>query len=296
MPVLQSLSQARDKWGNHAVGAIWDASIVKVILGGTSSARDLQDLSALIGERDERTDTISVVDYGSRSLQRSTRRVPVMPQETIWTLPLGTALVLRSQRSAPGHRPAPVDGSQGSGSTPKGPDRSGGRAAPTLTTSMSDPRRTVSNMERRYDIQDLAAAQVNAARFGKKHPDLAKFHTARFRALALAFGIHDSAELSEFGKDALESLAASSIRMLIGLHSPFSNFLEAPKNVTDLHAQFGAAINSGIRQTETAIEGLLAGVLAELHGIPAGRTVGDEELRRHGFDPSSPWPDELDYW
>ena len=55
MPVLQSLSQARDKWGDHAAGAIWDASIVKVVLGGTSSAKDLHDLSALIGERDEKT-------------------------------------------------------------------------------------------------------------------------------------------------------------------------------------------------------------------------------------------------
>ena len=99
MPVLQSLSQARDKWGDHAAGAIWDASIVKVVLGGTSAARDLQDLSALIGERDERTDTISVGDYGSRSLQRSMRRVPVMPPEAIRTLPFGTALVLL--RSAP---------------------------------------------------------------------------------------------------------------------------------------------------------------------------------------------------
>jgi type IV secretion system protein VirD4 len=97
--VLQSLSQARDKWGDHAAGAIWDASIVKVVLGGTSAARDLQDLSALIGERDERTDTISVGDYGSRSLQRSMRRVPVMPPEVIRTLPFGTALVLL--RSAP---------------------------------------------------------------------------------------------------------------------------------------------------------------------------------------------------
>lgn len=99
MPVLQSLSQARDKWGDHAAGAIWDASIVKVVLGGTSAARDLQDLSSLIGERDERTDTISVGDYGSRSLQRSMRRVPVMPPEAIRTLPFGTALVLL--RSAP---------------------------------------------------------------------------------------------------------------------------------------------------------------------------------------------------
>src|SRR3546814_8256885 len=99
MPVLQSLSQVRDKWGDHAAGAIWDASIVKVVLGGTSAARDLQDLSALIGERDERTDTISVGDHGSRSLQRSMRRVPVMPPEAIRTLPFGTALVLL--RSAP---------------------------------------------------------------------------------------------------------------------------------------------------------------------------------------------------
>ena len=48
---------------------------------------------------DELTDTISVGDYGSRSLQRSTRRVSVMPPERIRTLPFGTGLVLL--RSAP---------------------------------------------------------------------------------------------------------------------------------------------------------------------------------------------------
>jgi type IV secretion system protein VirD4 len=53
MPVLQSLAQAREKWSEHAAGAIWDASIVKIILGGASNSRDLQDLSTLIGERDE---------------------------------------------------------------------------------------------------------------------------------------------------------------------------------------------------------------------------------------------------
>src|SRR5215213_8666584 len=97
--LFERIRQAGDKWGDHAAGAIWDAAIVKIILGGTSAARDLQDLSALIGDRDERTDTVSIGDYGSRSLQRSTRRVPVMPPETIRTLPFGTALVLL--RSAP---------------------------------------------------------------------------------------------------------------------------------------------------------------------------------------------------
>lgn len=99
MPVLQSLSQARDRWGEHAASAIWDASIVKVILGGSSASKDLQELSTLIGERDELTDTISTGDYGSRSLQRSTRRVAIMPPERIRTLPFGTGLVLL--RSAP---------------------------------------------------------------------------------------------------------------------------------------------------------------------------------------------------
>ncbi|MDF1605899.1 type IV secretory system conjugative DNA transfer family protein [Nocardioides sp. YIM 152315] len=99
MPVLQSLSQARNRWGDHAASAIWDASIVKVILGGTSASKDLQELSTLIGDRDERTDTTTIGDYGSRSLQRSTRRVPIMPPERIRTLPFGTGLVLL--RTAP---------------------------------------------------------------------------------------------------------------------------------------------------------------------------------------------------
>ena len=94
MPVLQSLSQARAKWGDHNAGAIWDASIIKIVLGGASVARDLQDVSALIGDREENTDTVSSGDHGARSVQRSTRRVPVMPPETNRTLPFGTALLL----------------------------------------------------------------------------------------------------------------------------------------------------------------------------------------------------------
>ncbi len=53
LPVLQSMAQARVKWGNDAAGAIWGASMVKIILGGGSNSRDLQDLAALIGDRDD---------------------------------------------------------------------------------------------------------------------------------------------------------------------------------------------------------------------------------------------------
>ncbi|KKI20801.1 MULTISPECIES: type IV secretory system conjugative DNA transfer family protein [unclassified Leucobacter] len=99
MPVLQSLAQARERWSENAAHAIWDAAIVKIILGGASNSRDLGDLSTLIGERDEITDSTTVGDHGSRSAQRSIRRVPIMPPDTIRRLPFGTGLVLL--RSAP---------------------------------------------------------------------------------------------------------------------------------------------------------------------------------------------------
>ena len=99
LPVLQSMAQARVKWGNDAAGAIWDASIVKIILGGGSNSRDLQDLAALIGDRDEHTDSTSIDAYGGRSSQRSLRRVPIMAPDTIRTLPFGTGLTLL--RTAP---------------------------------------------------------------------------------------------------------------------------------------------------------------------------------------------------
>ncbi|WP_424446647.1 type IV secretory system conjugative DNA transfer family protein [Microbacterium sp. CH-015] len=94
LPVLQSLAQAREKWGENNANALWDASIVKIILGGASNSRDLQDLSSLIGERDEITDSVTIGEQGHRSAQRSIRRVPVMPPDVIRTLPFGTGVVM----------------------------------------------------------------------------------------------------------------------------------------------------------------------------------------------------------
>ncbi|TFC15205.1 type VI secretion protein [Cryobacterium algoritolerans] len=99
MPVLQSLAQARTKWSDNAAGTIWDSSIVKIVLGGGSNSRDLQDLSTLIGDRDETTDSTTIGDRGSRSSQRSIRRVAIMPPDTIRTLPFGTGLIML--RAAP---------------------------------------------------------------------------------------------------------------------------------------------------------------------------------------------------
>ncbi|VEW14171.1 conjugal transfer coupling protein TraG [Brevibacterium casei] len=94
LPVLQSLAQAREKWSENQASAIWDASIVKILLGGGSNSKDLQDMSTLIGERDEYTDSITLGDHGTRSNQRSVRRVAIFPPDRLRTLPFGTAVTL----------------------------------------------------------------------------------------------------------------------------------------------------------------------------------------------------------
>ncbi|TAM70774.1 MAG: type VI secretion protein [Microbacteriaceae bacterium] len=94
LPVLQSLAQAREKWGENSASAIWDASIVKIILGGASNSRDLRDLAALIGERDETTTSVTADASGGHSNQRSIRRVPVLPPDVLRTIPFGTAVIM----------------------------------------------------------------------------------------------------------------------------------------------------------------------------------------------------------
>jgi len=99
MPVLQSLAQARTQWGQDKAGIIWGASIVKIVLGGLAEAKDLTDLRIMFGERDEETENISMDHYGNKSYQRSMRKVPILPEDTIRTMPFGTGIVmLRSTR------------------------------------------------------------------------------------------------------------------------------------------------------------------------------------------------------
>lgn len=97
--VLQSLAQARAVWGEHAASAIWDAAIVKVILGGGSNARDLEDLSRLIGQRREKQTSTSHGADGRRTTSTTTTTVPILEPGQLRTLPFGTAVLL--MRAAP---------------------------------------------------------------------------------------------------------------------------------------------------------------------------------------------------
>lgn len=95
LTVLQSLAQARDRWGSEPAQAIWDSAIVKVVLGGGSNADDLADLSRLIGDHpvEERAESWSGFD-GRRSVSVSTRDRPILPSDHLRRLRFGYGLLL----------------------------------------------------------------------------------------------------------------------------------------------------------------------------------------------------------
>ena len=97
--VLQTMAQARETFGEHLANTIWDASVVKLLLGGAENPKDLQDIVALIGDRDDETVAVTRGPRGETTRQTSYRRIPILDTGTLRTLPFGQAVLLL--RSAP---------------------------------------------------------------------------------------------------------------------------------------------------------------------------------------------------
>ena len=118
--------------------SLWDAATLRLILGGSAQPRDLQDLAAVCGDRDEEIRNWSRGPDGKRTISTSTRRIPILPADVIRTLPFGTAVLLA--RTAP---PILLDMTPGRTgrtrprSAPASPAQAGGDV-----TSRDDFRRT----------------------------------------------------------------------------------------------------------------------------------------------------------
>lgn len=91
--VLQSLAQARQRWGAHQADALWDSSTVRVVLGGLGNADDLAAISRLAGEVDEEVITTSKGGSGPSSSTALRRRAVLAPEE-LRTLASDRAVVL----------------------------------------------------------------------------------------------------------------------------------------------------------------------------------------------------------
>jgi type IV secretory pathway TraG/TraD family ATPase VirD4 len=96
--VLQSLAQARDRWGRDAAQAIWDAAIVKIVLGGSANADDLSNISRLIGDRDTR-EWSETYAHNGRSVSSTVRQRRILDPAALRRIGRGHGLLLL--RAAP---------------------------------------------------------------------------------------------------------------------------------------------------------------------------------------------------
>jgi type IV secretory pathway TraG/TraD family ATPase VirD4 len=97
--VLQSLAQARHRWGREQAQGIWDSAIVKIVLGGSSNADDLNDIARLVGDRTEREFSQTAQSGGGRSISTSSRERAILDPSAIRAITPGHALLLlRSAR------------------------------------------------------------------------------------------------------------------------------------------------------------------------------------------------------
>jgi type IV secretion system protein VirD4 len=94
MAVLQSLDQARHRWGRDAAGSIWDSAIVKIVLPGVSNPDDLAGIARLVGERREREFSETSGSGGAKSVSSSMRDRAILTPATIRSLRSGHGLLL----------------------------------------------------------------------------------------------------------------------------------------------------------------------------------------------------------
>jgi type IV secretion system protein VirD4 len=92
--VLQSLAQARDRWGKDQADAIWETANVKIVLGGGAGAQDLRDLAQLIGEYEVQEISESSSEGGPKSRTETTRQRAIFDASRLRAIPLGYGVML----------------------------------------------------------------------------------------------------------------------------------------------------------------------------------------------------------
>ena len=86
MIVLQSLGQARTRWGADGTAALWDGCTVKIVLGGLADTRDLETVSRMCGDIDIEVPGRSYNAAGEQTRSFSHRRVTAFSAGQVRTL------------------------------------------------------------------------------------------------------------------------------------------------------------------------------------------------------------------
>jgi hypothetical protein len=163
-----------------------------------------------------------------------------------------------------------------------------------------------------YHRADLLGALLASRRYHDAVPELRDYHVPRYAAMAIAFGLlgdecpdpllpptaRDRFPLAEtaYTDRAMYGLFENAVEAYERLHSPFSGYLAAPQEIRAMYKEHGVNIEAAYDVTRTRIRALLDEVLGIVWRIDADRTVTDDDLRRCGFDPTTPVPDPHAFW
>ncbi|SNT65693.1 Type IV secretory pathway, VirD4 component, TraG/TraD family ATPase [Asanoa hainanensis] len=102
--ILQTYQQGTTVWGDRGMGTLWGAATVKLIGAGADDPRFAADVSALVGEHDVATLSMTRDGSGTMSRQISVRRQRILGPEDVRALKRGHAILLAS-----GARPAMLE-------------------------------------------------------------------------------------------------------------------------------------------------------------------------------------------
>lgn len=91
---LQSVAQARGGWGEQEAQAIFDAATIKVLLGGASNDRDLDQFEKLMGTHEQISIDRSWSDHGGVSKSQRRHEKAVLSIAEMRRLPQGYGLML----------------------------------------------------------------------------------------------------------------------------------------------------------------------------------------------------------
>jgi hypothetical protein len=141
----------------------------------------------------------------------------------------------------------------------------------------------------RYDLTAYLEARLSAARYESKHPDLASYHGARYRALRAVFGI----DLEQLPTP-LDWTFDAAVQCINGTSGAFDGSMESHPGLRQVFDRHYGHIARAVRSLRDAHLALMRDIVETAFG-PCDRVVTSEELSNVGFDDSDP-PDSVDYW
>jgi type IV secretion system protein VirD4 len=98
--VIQSRAQLRAGWGADGAEAVWEAATRKVILGGGSISKDLEEIASLVGERTDKYVTENWSGDRDTSFGENRNKIAGISPDEIRRLPENTVLVLAGRARA----------------------------------------------------------------------------------------------------------------------------------------------------------------------------------------------------